>query len=206
MNAPLDEVIERIDQANSCDPTAIILPNGETVPAALAYGIRMSDRLGIFKPNAAPILQIACRAQHLERWKLPRSDYPMDKAGYHAWRNEQKRRHAERVAGFMRDSGFSESEIGHCGSIIRKEGIKRDAETQSLEDVACLVFLEHYAAEFASVHDRGAIIDILVKTLRKMSEAGREHAKLLSLNPAVAQMVGEAREVFSNSRNAASSS
>jgi hypothetical protein len=50
--------------------------------------------------------------------------------------------------------------------------------------VACLVFLEHYFADFASKHERDKLIDIVRKTWAKMSPAGR--AAALELAPQLA--------------------
>ena len=57
--------------------------------------------------------------------------------------------------------------------LLRKEGIKRDAEVQALEDVICFVFLRWYFAPFAAERDAESTLDIVRKTARKMSEAGR---------------------------------
>jgi hypothetical protein len=57
--------------------------------------------------------------------------------------------------------------------LLRKEGIKRDAEVQALEDVICFVFLRWYFAPFAAERDAESTLDIVRKTARKMSAAGR---------------------------------
>jgi len=181
MAARLHAVLAAIDAANAADPSRVAREDGREAPAALAYGERMSERLARFRPDADDVLQIACRAQHLERWKLPRSDYPMDRKGYHAWRNEQKRRHAERVSAMMADAGYGEDDIARCAAIVRKEGIKRDADAQALEDVACLVFLEHHALDFAAGRDEEQLVDILAKTMSKMSTEGHAAAGALPL-------------------------
>ncbi|HMQ57546.1 MAG TPA: DUF4202 domain-containing protein [Rhizobiaceae bacterium] len=185
------QVIAMIDAANAADPQKIMI-DGSAVPAALAYGRRMSDWLARLDPEAGVELAIACRAQHLERWTLPRSAYPMTKPGYHAWRNEQKRRHAERVGAMMRDAGFDDTAIARVGALVRKEGIKRDDEAQTLEDVACLVFLQHHAAEFAAGEAEEKVIDILRKTWRKMGPRGQEAALSAQLPPGVTALVKRA--------------
>lgn len=60
--------------------------------------------------------------------------------------------------------------------MIRKEDLKSDEETQVLEDVACLVFLDDQFAEFEKEHDEGKIIKILQKTWGKMSREGHRLA------------------------------
>ena len=59
------------------------------------------------------------------------------------------------------------------GKLLRKEGLKRDAEVQMLEDVICLVFLRWYFAGFADGRDPDQIFNIVAKTARKMSAEGR---------------------------------
>jgi len=116
------------------------------------------------------------RGQHLERWLNPRRAYPDGRAGYIAWRNAAKRRHAERVAEIMASCGFDEPATARAGALVRKEQLRSDAEAQILEDVACLVFLRHYALTFAAKHAEEKVLDILVKTQRKMSPRGRAAA------------------------------
>ena len=154
----------------------------------------MSECLQSFDADASEELRIACRAQHLERWLLPRADYPQTKAGYFAWRNEQKKRHAERVSELMERAGYDSAACERVATLVRKEGIKRDAESQTLEDIACLVFLQNHAVEFADGRDEEQIIDILRKTLRKMSAKGRDAALDQPLHPGLRAAIDAALE------------
>ncbi|MFT7060720.1 MAG: hypothetical protein ACJASV_003244, partial [Pseudorhodobacter sp.] len=131
----LDLAFRLIDAANAADPTQT-----NDRPAALVYGERMSAELGPLFPKASDVLRIAARGQHVERWLLPRKDFPEGKEGYHAWRREQGRRHGERLAGFMAEAGYPTQDQTRVGVLLRKEGIKRDAEVQALEDVICFNF------------------------------------------------------------------
>ena len=171
MSDQLHCALSAIDDANARD---LNLEAGE--PAELVYGRRMSEALAAFAPGASEALQIAVRGQHIERWLNPRRDFPDGKAGYIAWRNAAKRRHAERVAGIMAACGYGEAEIARAGALVRKERLRSDAEAQTLEDVACLVFLRHYALSFAAKHPEEKVLDILVKTQRKMSPRSRSAA------------------------------
>jgi len=157
-----------IDTANSADPK---LEDGQ--PAALLYGRRMSAELARLFPDASETLQIAARGQHVERWLLPRGDYPEGKAGYLAWRREQARRHGLRVAGIMAEAGYSPDDGARVGVLLRKEGLKRDPEVQALEDVICFTFLRWYFQPFAATRDPAEVQDIVTKTARKMSAEGR---------------------------------
>ena len=174
------EVLKRIDAANAADPE-ITMDGPAAHPAALLYGWRMSAELVAFCAEASEHLRIAVRGQHIERWKLARASYPKGREGYLAWRRDQGRYHADRVAGLMRDAGYGPEDCDRVARIIRKEGIKRDAEVQVLEDVACLVFLRWYCAGFAAGRDPEQLYRIVAKTARKMSPEGRAFAARLDL-------------------------
>ena len=139
MTGNLSAALAAIDTANAADPKA----------EALVYGQRMSAELDRLFPQASDVLKIAARGQHVERWLLPRGDYPEGKEGYHAWRREQGRRHGQRVAGIMADAGYDPQDCERVGVLLRKEGIKRDSEVQALEDVICFTFLRWYFSPFA---------------------------------------------------------
>lgn len=182
MQSKLTRALALIDAANAADPKA----------EALVYGQRMTDELARLFPLASEVLQIAARGQHVERWLLPRADFPEGKEGYHAWRREQGRRHGERVAAIMAEAGYAPADTQRVGVLLRKEGIKRDAEVQALEDVICFVFLRWHFAAFAAGRSDAELIDIVEKTARKMSAEGRarvlaEFALPAPLAAAVAQ-------------------
>lgn len=185
-----ETVIRLIDEANAADPTTVMV-RGEPRPAELLYGQRMSARLAVFCPAASEHLRIAARAQHLERWRLPRSAYPMGRSGYFRWRNEQKKRHGARVSELMALAEYDREDCARVESLVRKEQLKRDREAQTLEDTACLVFMEHYMAGFAATKDAADMIGIIAKTWRKMSDAGHTAALAMTLPPELAALVGE---------------
>jgi hypothetical protein len=170
--------IARFDAANGEDP------NRETVagsprPKELVYADRMSAMLARFVPDASEALELAARSQHIERWKIPRSEYPQTRAGYQQWRTRLRDFHADRAAAILRDVGYDDETIARVRALIRKERMKSDAEAQALEDVVALVFLESYLEDFVRTHadyDEAKFIDILQKTSRKMSARGRAAA------------------------------
>ena len=166
MNARLATVLAAIDAANAADPAG----------GAVLYGTRMTDELARLCPQASEALQIAARGQHVERWLLPRADYPAGKEGYLAWRREQGRRHGDGVGGLMAAGGYDAEAEQRVAAMLRKEGVKRDAEVQMLEDVACFTFLRWYFAPFAAQHPPEAVLKIVQKTARKMSGEGRARA------------------------------
>ena len=168
MSEKLQCALSAIDEANASDPN---LEAGE--PAEFVYGRRMSEALAAFAPDSSELLRIAMRGQHIERWKSPRQEFPEGKAGYFAWRNAAKKRHAERLGQIMAACGYDAAAIARVGALARKERLRSDSEAQTLEDVACLVFLRYYAANFAAKHESEKVFDILVKTQRKMSAGAR---------------------------------
>jgi hypothetical protein len=171
MSDRLAQAFAAIDAANAADPT---MENGQ--PAALLYGLRMTAEVAPLFPDASDILKIAARGQHIERWLLPRTDYPDGLPGYLEWRREQARRHAAKVGQIMLDAGYSQGDADRVGVLLRKEGIKRDADVQALEDVICFAFLRHYFADFAVDKEPEHLMKIVQKTARKMSAEGRAKA------------------------------
>ena len=167
----LAKALAAIDTANAADPD-----RAAGAPAALLYGQRMSDELGRLFPDASDILKIAARGQHIERWTSPRSGYPEGREGYLTWRRDLGAYHARRVGEIMEAAGYDAESIAEVGRMLRKEGIKRDAEVQALEDVICFVFLRWYFAPFAGGRSPEELERIVAKTARKMSADARAKA------------------------------
>lgn len=167
----LETAFDAIDRANGLDPN-----HTEGAPDALLYGQRMSAEQDLLYPDASEPLRIACRGQHIERWTLPRQDFPMDRAGYLAWRVEQGRRHAARVAAIMTEAGYTPEAVLHAEKMLTKQGIKRDEDVQALEDVACFTFIRWYMGPFAGTREPEDMVRIVEKTARKMSDMARARA------------------------------
>ena len=173
-----DRAIALFDAANAQDPN-LEMADGQQHPKELLYAQRMSGMLARFAPDGSEAVKLAVRAQHIQRWKIPRSDYPMTPVGYKQWRTFLYKYHAETAAQLMQQAGCDEALIARVKTIVSKQGIKVNPETQVLEDVVDLVFLEHYLSDFAAKHpeyDEAKWIDILQKTWKKMSPAGRAAA------------------------------
>ncbi len=173
-----ETAIALIDKKNSEDPN-VYHASGLDFPKELLYSQRMSQKLLQFKPDASRALQIAARAQHICRWKIARDEYPMDRVGYLKWRETLKKMHAEITADILKEVGYEDEFIERVSFLINKKLIKKNEESQTIEDVICLVFLDYYFEEFAEKHDDAKVIDILQKTWVKMSEEG--HAEALKL-------------------------
>lgn len=167
----LQTAFDAIDKANSADPNTT---DGQ--PDELLYGQRMTAEQQALYPQASDALRIACRGQHIERWTLPRSDFPADRAGYLAWRSEQGRRHAARVAEIMAKAGYPQDQIAHAEKMLTKQGIKRDADVQALEDTACFTFIRWYMGPFSQTREPGEMQRIVERTARKMSAMARARA------------------------------
>ncbi|MBZ0123567.1 MAG: DUF4202 domain-containing protein [Roseovarius sp.] len=165
---PLEQALAAIDAANAHDPD-----RSEGAPAAQLYGRRMSAELARLFPDASEPLQIAARGQHIERWVLPRGDFPEGRTGYLDWRSALARHHAARVGEIMAQAGYGIDEAERAGKMIRKEGIKRDAEVQALEDTICFVFLKWYFAPFSDTQEPEKLRKIVARTARKMSAGAR---------------------------------
>ncbi|GAA3612252.1 DUF4202 domain-containing protein [Flavivirga amylovorans] len=167
--------IALIDKKNSEDINTYQV-SGIDYPKELLYSQRMSRKLLQFNPNASRALQIAARAQHICRWKIARDEYPMDRVGYLKWRETLKKMHAELTAEILNQVGYDTEFIDRVSLLINKKLIKKNEESQALEDTICLVFLDYYFEEFAAKHEDEKIIDILKKTWVKMSDKGHEAA------------------------------
>lgn len=184
----LSRVLALIDEANCADPNLTDTPDGRR-PAELVYGERMSAMLSGFRPAASEHLAIAARGQHIERWTVPRASYPAGRVGYLRWRSDLKSRHARRVGELMAAAGYPPDDVARVEALVRKERLKYDPAAQALEDVACLVFLAHYAEDFIARHDDDKVIDILRKTAVKMSPAGLAAAAGLALPERLARLL-----------------
>jgi len=178
-----DDAIARIDAVNAADPNREEF-EGRTWPKELLYSRRMSAWLDRLAPNASEALKLAVRAQHIERWHIPRMDYEDGKKGYHLWRTALYRYHADRTGRILADVGYDPATIERIGQLLQKKRLRSDPEAQTLEDAACLVFLENHFAEFIDKYeekyDEVKIVDIVKKTWAKMSDNGHQAALMLA--------------------------
>ncbi len=174
----LEETLALIDAANKEDPN-MKTADGKEWPKELLYGQRMSEMIDRFKPDADAEMKIAVRAQHIQRWKSARSDYPMNRAGYLQWRVHLYKFHADSVGEIMEQLGWPQESIERVKKAVGKKGIKVNPDSQLLEDIADLVFLEHYMDAFVAKHpeyDEEKWLDIIRKTWKKMSKNAQKFA------------------------------
>ncbi len=190
-NSKYERALKLIDETHAQDPKTIEV-NGIEYPYELHYSQKMSSYLEKRNPAAPATLRLAIRAQHFRRWEVPRDTYPMTKVGYHAWRTYLKKRQAELASQICLDVGMSEEDAGRVAALIRKEDLKKDEDTQNLEDVACLVFLDDQFEEFEKQHDEDKIIRILQKTWGKMTDRGHALALEVPMSDRAKNLVAKA--------------
>ncbi|MBF7092434.1 DUF4202 domain-containing protein [Flavobacterium sp. ALJ2] len=175
MTTPFQKASEWIDAENAQDPNQESYKNN-MYPKELLYSNRMYSKLMDFYPEASEEIQIASKAQHICRWKVARESYSMDRIGYLKWREELKKFHAKTTAVILEKAGYNAEFIARVSFLIEKKLLKKDTETQLLEDVICLVFLEYYLDPFVHKHDEEKLKNIIKKTWTKMSDKGHQEA------------------------------
>jgi Domain of unknown function (DUF4202) len=189
------DAIALFDNANRLDPN-----QDDGRPKELLYAERMSEMLERFAPHADEVARLAVRAQHIRRWVVPRDSYPMTREGYLMWRKGLYKFHADEASRLMREAGYDDATIERVSVAVSKKGIKANSDTQLLEDVSALVFIEHYMWAFAQTktdYDEAKWVDIIAKTWKKMSVLAHEFAlsgKLIlppALVPLIVKAVGE---------------
>ena len=177
-----EQAFVKFDAANATDPNQDVF-EGVIYPKELLYAKRMTAMLKHFEPDASEALQLAARCQHICRWKISRNNYPMDRVGYKCWRVELYKFHGETAGGIMRAVGYDEEMIASVQALLRKEKLKNNPESQILEDVVGLVFLQYYLVDFVNKYshfEEEKLLNILRKTWKKMSEKG--HITALKFN------------------------
>jgi hypothetical protein len=179
--------IEAIDRANADDPNTW---NDE--PLALAQGRIAHSWVVQLDPAASGALQLAARAHHLRRWVVPRASYPEGRPGYLRWRRDQKQRHAAELSEILIAAGVEPATVDRAATIVAKLGLDSDPEVQVFEDAVCLTFVETQFDTTADRLDADLMVDVVAKTLAKMSDAGRSAALTLDLDARATSIVTDA--------------
>lgn len=180
-----NNTIANFDAINAKDPNQQTI-NGVDRPKELLYAERLSETLSRYAPKASETLKLAARAQHIQRWISPRSDYPMTKPGYMQWRGNLKKHHANVASKIMQEQGYDEDTTQQVVSLLKKENLHSNADMQTLEDVIVLAFLEYDLDAFVqkySDYPEEKLLTILRKSYLKMSEKGRAAALTLITIP-----------------------
>lgn len=187
----LEAAVAAIDEANADDPNVLVV-GGVERPKELVHAELMTAWVQRLCADATEAQLLAARAHHLRRWSLPRSEFPDGRAGYLLWRTRLKKQHAAEVGEILRDVGYDEDTVEQVGRIVRKEGLSRDPQVQVHEDALCLVFLETQLDELTERLGEDKTVDVLVKSIRKMSATGLEAAAGLSLSDTGADLLTRA--------------
>lgn len=191
MNARFEEAIREFDNYHKQDPNQE-MENGIAYPSELLYARRMSAWLEKYAPHSDEHIQLAVRCQHIGRWEIPRNKYPMDKKGYLQWRNEEKIRHARIASEILHTAGYEEETIGKVKNLVLKKELFTNPDTQLVEDVVCLVFIEYYLEDFAARHPDDKVIDILKKTMKKMTPRALETSATIRLSDKLRTLINKA--------------
>ncbi len=177
----LKAAFQLFDEANQADPNIEVFA-GKRYPKEFLYALRMTDTLTLFSPHASEILHLTARCQHICRWEIPRDTYSDGRIGYLKWRQDLKKFHAQKAIEILKKVGYTTETIAKVEFLLLKKQLKKNEDTQCLEDVICLVFLNHYLDPFIQKHKEEKVISILQKTWKKMSKKGQKAALTLSFS------------------------
>lgn len=186
-----EKAIASFDAYNSNDPHREKTEDRD-IPKEFLYAVRMTGKLNHYEPNAPETVQLAVRCQHIGRWEIARTAYPMDRKGYLQWRSQLALHHAKVASGILEECGYDTETIDKVKFLLQKKQLHQNADTQLLEDVVCLVFIEFYLDEFARQHDDDKVVDILQKTLKKMSPRAIQEALKITVTDHVKKLIEKA--------------
>ena len=191
MTTKFRKAIQLFDAANTKDPFEENV-DGIKHPKELLYAQRMSEQLNTFEPNACESVQLAVRCQHICRWEIPRDSYEMNRIGYLTWRKDLYKFHAKKAGEILSEVGYESEAIEKVAFLLQKKQLKKNEDTQLLEDVICLVFLNYYFEKFSKKYSEEKLLDIVQKTWAKMSEKGHDFALQLVFSAGTSQLIKKA--------------
>lgn len=183
------DALNAIDAANAEDPNGF-----DGAPLALVQGRLATKWLTRLDPDATPELQVTVRAHHLRRWEVDRSEFDAGRAGYLRWRRENKRHQADSLAAILAELEWPETAIERTRGLLARTALRSDPETQTLEDAACLVFLETQFDELTTRIEHDRLVTIVQKTLAKMSPAAISVAAEVALSDNAGRVLAEAAD------------
>ena len=186
-----EKAITLFDAYNANDPHYETSGN-ERYPKELLYSKRMTEKLNAYLPSAAEHLRLAVHCQHIGRWEITRDSFPMDKKGYLQWRTTLALHHAAVAEHILLQCGYDKTLIEEVKFLLQKKQLHQHADTQALEDVICLVFIEFYLNDFALQHEDDKVVDILKKTLKKMSSRAIGEAVKIPVTEHVKELIQKA--------------
>lgn len=187
----LNQAFEKFDAYNSYDPNEEEF-DGKTYPKEVLYAERMTKKLNNYAPDAPEYMQLAVRCQHIGRWEIARDTFPMDRAGYLVWRSQLKIHHTNVAGPILKECGYDDATIEKVKALLLKKQLRQNPDTQLIEDVICLVFVEYYLDGFSKQHSDEKMVDILRKTLKKISPRGIEEALKIRMTDHVKNLILQA--------------
>lgn len=187
----LRAALAAIDAANAADPHRIEV-RGACRPKELAHAELATSWVRALVPNPSEALLLAIRAHHLRRWEIPREAHPEGRVGYLRWRRQLQEFHARCVGEILEREGYDATTIARVQAIVQKQGLGRDPEVQALEDALSLVFLETQLRALAERLEDDKLLDVMRKTLKKMSPEAITHARELPLTAADLDLIERA--------------
>ena len=193
MNERYQAAILAIDRANACDTTRLSSGSSQE-PKEIVHGRMVSDWILRLLPEASEALRLAGRAHHLERWKIPRASYPDGREGYLLWRRDLQDHHVQRAREILADLGYDDALLERVETILRKRRLRSDPEVQCFEDALCLVFLETQFRDLAHRLGEDKMVEVLRRTLVKMSPHGKRAATEIALPAGESALLAKALE------------
>lgn len=173
------------------DPRVVETADGPVPYATLYHAVlaRWVDDLADAADPVTEALRLAALCQHIRRWAIPRSDYPMGKVGYKQWRARLTMLHCEHASEVLAQVGYPEDTIDRVCALVGKKRFRSDPESGHLEDAVCLTFLELEYVDFARTLAAEKVADVVRKTWDKMTLRGRAAAlDLVQRMPASAEV------------------
>jgi len=186
-----ERAVASFDTYNGNDPNREKTEDND-IPKEFLYAVRMTSKLSHYAPDAPEHVQLAARCQHIGRWEISRNAYPMDRKGYLQWRSQLAIHHATIAERILHECEYDQDTIDKVKSLLQKKQLHQNPDTQLLEDVICLVFVEYYLDEFAHHHDDDKVIDILKKTLKKMSPRAIQEVGKIAVSDHVKKLINKA--------------
>ncbi len=101
-------------------------------PRAVIYYQHVAKWVDELDGNAPEVVRLAARCQHIRRWALPRSEYPLGRSGYKQWRSKLAQMHAQDAAEILTEAGYEPETATRVGDLLIKKGIRQDPEVQLL--------------------------------------------------------------------------
>ena len=183
-----DAARSAIDAANAEDPVRIVV-DGVEQAKELAHADRVERWVLTLDPEADELQLLAARAHHLRRWVVPRTDYPEGRSGYLRWRTDHKKRQSAEVAEILTANGYQPDDVERVSTLVAKRGLGKDPQVQTHEDALCLAFLELQFDELADQLGDDHMVEVVRKTIAKMSPHALDAAGSIPMTDAGAALL-----------------